>query len=61
LLAFRDFQEEAGRDRVAQGPLTYALREGGGLIARVADGVFGPYAAFDVGQWLHILRSLRGA
>ena len=53
LLAFWDFQEPAGADRVSVGRYQYPLAERNGPIARVEDGVFGPYAVdFALGQWM---------
>jgi hypothetical protein len=58
LVAFWDFQEEAGQPRRARGPHGYELKEMAGPIQRVEGGVFGPYAAeLAVGQWLGIPRS----
>ncbi|WP_309121090.1 LamG domain-containing protein [Paenibacillus sp.] len=57
LLAFWDFREEAGADRVSQGRCEYRLEERNGPIERAADGVFGPYAAYlRFGQWFRIPR-----
>lgn len=56
LLAFWDFQEESGKDRISQGKFNYALKEMNGPISRVEDGVFGPYSTdFEWGQWFRIL------
>ncbi|QDT15257.1 LamG domain-containing protein [Alienimonas californiensis] len=53
LLAFWDFQEPAGAERVSLGQYQYALQEQNGPIARVEDGVFGPYSTdFKPGQWM---------
>ena len=53
LLAFWDFQEPAGANKVSTGKYQYALRERNGPIAQVEDGVFGPYAVdFELGQWM---------
>ncbi|MFH5804800.1 LamG domain-containing protein [Alienimonas sp. DA493] len=52
LLAFWDFQEPTGTNRVSSGRDQYALQERNGPIARVEDGVFGPYSVdFELGQW----------
>lgn len=57
LVSFWDFQEEAGRPRVAKGPHTYALKEGEGAIERIDGGILGPYAArLKFGQWFQTLR-----
>lgn len=62
LIAFWDFQEEVGTERVDCGPHAYRLREMNGPVARAGEGVFGPYAA-DVrfGQWFRIPRRECGA
>ena len=53
LLAFWDFQEPAGARRVSTGKYQYPLAERNGPIARVEDGLFGPYAVdFEPGQWM---------
>ena len=58
LVSFWDFQEPAGQPRVSRGPCPYALKEMAGPVARVADGIFGPYAAFlDYRQWMSIARA----
>jgi hypothetical protein len=58
LLCFWDFNEPAGKDRVAQGPFAYALQERRGEIPRVEDGVFGAHAAlFDGTKYLEIPRA----
>lgn len=57
LISFWDFQEPAGQSRVARGPNSYALEEMNGPIARVEDGVFGPYSAdLEWGQWFRARR-----
>ncbi|WNR44058.1 LamG domain-containing protein [Paenibacillus roseipurpureus] len=57
LVAFWDFQEEPGQERVSQGPKAHALQEGAGEVARDEDGVFGPYSArLDEGKWFFIPR-----
>ncbi|MNI33225.1 hypothetical protein D3C73_871610 [compost metagenome] len=57
LIAFWDFQEEAGQGRVAKGPFNYVLKECAGHVQRVEDGIFGPFAAsFQFGDWLSIPR-----
>lgn len=62
LVAFWDFQEEAGQPRVARGPRPYALTEMKGPIARVkfdtaGAGPFGDHAArIKPGQWFMIER-----
>jgi hypothetical protein len=45
LICFWDFQEKAGHERVARAGKPYRLREVGGAVERVEDGVFGPFAA----------------
>jgi hypothetical protein len=58
LIAFWDFQEQAGQFRRARGPHGYELQEMAGPIRRVEGGVFGPFAAeLAIGQWLGIPRS----
>ena len=53
LLAFWDFQEPAGENKMSTGKYQYALQERNGPIARVGDGVFGPYSVdFEPGQWM---------
>jgi len=48
-----DFQEPTGAPRQSRGGHAYALQERNGPIERVADGVFGPFAArLNEGQWL---------
>lgn len=63
LVAFWDFQEEAGQPRVARGPVPYALKEMKGPITRSGEtGVFGPYCArIKPGQWFMIERPQVGA
>ena len=57
ILCFWDFQEADGSDRLAVGKYPYALQEMNGPIARVEDGIFGPYSIdFEWGQWLRIKR-----
>ncbi len=62
LVAFWDFQEEAGLPRVAQGAQKAQLVEKKGPIQRAEGGVFGPWAA-DIkrGQWFMIPRADIGA
>lgn len=62
LIAFWDFQEEAGQPRLARGAAPYALREMKGPIARSKEpGVFGPHCArIKPGQWFIIDRSDTG-
>jgi hypothetical protein len=45
LIAFWDFQEEAGNERVASAGKPYRLREVKGTVARADEGFFGPYSA----------------
>ncbi|MGV3660945.1 MAG: LamG domain-containing protein [Prosthecobacter sp.] len=63
LVAFWDFQEEAGQPRIAHGPTPYALQEMKGPIARSGEpGVFGPHCArIKPGQWFMLERSRLGA
>jgi hypothetical protein len=62
LVAFWDFQEDAGQPRVARGPQPHALREMKGPIARADSGVFGPHSArIRPGQWFLIERPDIGA
>jgi len=57
-IAFWDFQEGPGSDRMSAGPNRYRLREMNGIIERAEEGIFGPYAAdIRYGQWLQIPRS----
>lgn len=58
LVAFWDFQEDAGKDRVSKGgEQPYALKEMRGPVKRASEGIFGPYAArLKRGQWLMIPR-----
>ena len=57
LVAFWDFQEKAGDDKVSKGEYDYKLKEMNGPIKRSEDGVFGPYSAdLEWGQWLRIKR-----
>ncbi|GEP43757.1 LamG domain-containing protein [Brevifollis gellanilyticus] len=58
LVAFWDFNEEAGQPRLSHGAQPYALKEMKGPIKRSdAGGVFGPYAArIKPGQWFMIDR-----
>lgn len=52
------FQEEAGKPRVAEGRHAYVLRERGGPIARVDDGVAAPGSVeLREGQWFELPRS----
>lgn len=61
LLSFWDFQEPAGKLRIAHGSHPYALREANGPVTRVtpAEGApFGPYAIeLQRGQYLFIPRA----
>jgi hypothetical protein len=58
LVAFWDFQEEAGQDRVSA---DLRLQERGGKIQRVDEGVWGPHAArLNRGQWFEIPREKLG-
>lgn len=58
LIAFWDFQEEAGYDRVAKGRRPYALKEMSGPVATVSGSVFGERAAFlKHGQWFRLPRA----
>lgn len=55
LLAFWDFQEQAGEPRTSKGQYKYALEEMNGPINRAEDGIFGPYSTdFEWGQWMRI-------
>ncbi len=58
LVAFWDFQEDAGQPRLSKGgSLAYALQERGGPVERAEGGVFGPYSArISRGQWLMVPR-----
>ncbi len=58
LVAFWDFQEDAGQSRIARGPQPLALKEMKGPIKRSdSTGIFGPYAArIKPGQWFMIDR-----
>ncbi|NLT70156.1 MAG: LamG domain-containing protein [Verrucomicrobiaceae bacterium] len=62
LVAFWDFQEEAGSPRLSRGGgQVYALKEQGGTVERAEGGVFGPYAArIARGQWLMVPRQELG-
>lgn len=60
LIAFWDFQDQAGRPRVAGPGGAPSLRESseGGEIARVEGGVFGPWCArIRRGQWFIVPRA----
>lgn len=58
LVAFWDFQEEAGKDRVAKGKSSYRLQEMNGPIDVLEEGVFGPRAAhLSEKQWFRIPRA----
>ncbi len=58
LVAFWDFQEEAGLDRLARGRRPYALMEMGGPVGAVSGGVFGERAALlRHGQWFRLPRA----
>jgi hypothetical protein len=63
LVAFWDFQEDAGEARVSKGgPAVFALQEKDGPVKRVDGGIFGPHAAsIKVGQRLQIDRKDIGA
>lgn len=63
LVAFWDFQEEAGNARVSKGAdKRYELEEMKGPVMRVEGGLFGGYAARLVrGQWLMVPRAKIGA
>jgi hypothetical protein len=63
LVAFWDFQGEAGQPRASQsGSKEYALHEQKGPVARVEGGVFGQYSArIKRGQWLMAVRKDVGA
>lgn len=51
------FREQAGEARVSEGRERYALKEMAGAMARVADGVLGPWALeVKEGQWLNLAR-----
>ncbi len=53
LLAFWEFQEPSGANKISAGRFQYALQERNGPIARAEDGVFGPSSAdFEPGQWM---------
>ena len=55
LLSFWSFQGQRGDDLVARGAHPYRLREGGGSVPRVAEGVFGPQSLYFSGKtWLEI-------
>lgn len=54
LVAFWDFREDAGQDRVDRGPHRFALAEVGGPIPRADGGPFSGYAAVFDGK--HYLR-----
>lgn len=57
LVCFWDFQEEGGHLRRSRGAHDYPLSERNGKIARVQDGVWGPYSAeIEIAQWLGIDR-----
>lgn len=61
LVAFWDFQEEAGQPRVSRGPVSLALQEKKGPIERAEGGVFGPYSArIKRGQWFMLARQTIG-
>jgi hypothetical protein len=58
LVAFWDFQEPAGSERVARGMRPFRLREVRGPIARADRGVWGPHCARILdGQWLRVPRA----
>ena len=58
LIAFWDFQEAAGTDRVSKGTQQYTLEEMNGPIKTSDDGVFGPRSAdLEWGQWFRIKRA----
>jgi hypothetical protein len=57
LVTFWDFQEGPGEARISKGGKPYALKEGGGPVARDDEGVFGPYSALmEEGKWFRIPR-----
>ncbi|MCW8129346.1 MAG: LamG domain-containing protein [Planctomycetota bacterium] len=58
LVCFWNFQEPAGKPRVAEGPEPYELAEMNGPIARAGEGLFGPFAAeLKEGQWFNLPRA----
>ncbi len=58
LICFWDFQELAGSPRIGRGPERMVLREGGGQVPTVRQGVFGPKSArFGGGHYLYIPRA----
>ncbi len=57
LVAFWDFQEESGTERIAKGLYPYRPVEMAGPIDRIEGGPFGSYAAqVRLGQWWRIPR-----
>lgn len=55
LIAFWDFQEQAGCERISKGPGEYRLKEMGESVERAADGFFGEYSAImGEGKWFSI-------
>lgn len=57
LVAYWDFHEVAGEDRVARGPHPYRLREMGGPIERTSGGPYGAFAVrLRAKQWFRIPR-----
>ena len=64
LVAFWDFQEPGGEDRVSKGPVPYRLREQAGAVERIAPrggAPFGPHAALlKERQWLRVPRTEMG-
>jgi hypothetical protein len=58
LISFWDFQEAPGKPRVAKGPYPYILKEAGGPVDRIAEGIWGKYSAhMQPGKWFSIPRS----
>lgn len=57
LVAFWNFKEKPGQNRVAKGPNAYALQEMNGPVEIIPEGVFGTHAAFlKTGQWFKLPR-----
>lgn len=62
LLAFWDFQEAEGENRISKGVRPFSLQERDGAITREKDGVFGPYSArLGGGAWFCLPRGGSGA
>jgi hypothetical protein len=58
LICFWDFSEMAGEDRVSKYGKPYHLIEGGQIIGRGDDGLFGTYSAdIKEGQWFYLSRN----